>query len=84
MGEPESFDRKETVRRIGTFFLIVGIGLFILFLLSESSGRTTFEYFCASLLLVVLGFIFRAQYKKAGPSSGRFSVFKRFGKGKDE
>jgi hypothetical protein len=84
MGEPESFSRKEIVSRIGTFFLIVGIGLFLLFLLSESSGNTTFEYFCGSTLLLTLGFIFRAQYKKGGPASGRFGVFKRFRRKKDE
>lgn len=84
MGEPESFSRKETVSRIGTFFLIVGIGLFLLFLLSESSGNTMFEYFCGSTLLITLGFLFRAQYKKAGPASGRFGVFKRLRRKKDE
>jgi len=80
MGEPESFSRRETIHRIGTFFLIIGIGLFILFLLSESSGMTTFEYFCGSTLLLTIGFIFRAQYKKSGPASGRFGIFKRFKK----
>jgi hypothetical protein len=27
MGAPEGFDRKEVIHRIGTFFLLVGIGL---------------------------------------------------------
>jgi hypothetical protein len=80
MGEPESFGRKETVHRIGTFFLILGIGLFLLFLLSESTGGTTFEYFCVSLLLITLGFLFRAQHKKGGPASGRFGWFRRMRK----
>lgn len=83
MGEPESFSRRETIHRIGTFFLILGIGLFLLFMLSESSGSTTFEYFCGSTLLITIGFIFRAQYKKSGPASGRFGIFKRFGKKKE-
>ena len=84
MGEPESFNRSEVISRIGTFFLIVGIGLFLLFLLSESTGNTTFEYFCGSTLLVTLGFIFRSRFKKSGPASGRFGVFKRFRRKKDE
>lgn len=84
MGQPESFDRKETVRRIGTFFLIVGVGLFILFLLSESTGNMNFQYFCPGILLITLGFIFRAQYKKSGPSSGRFGIFKRIRRKKDQ
>ena len=76
--------RKEIIQRIGTFFLIVGVGLFILFLLSESTGSTTFEYFCGSILLITVGFLFRAQYKKGGPASGRFGVFKRFRRKKNE
>jgi len=80
MGEPESMGRKETIHRIGTFFLILGVGLFLLFLLSESSGGTRFEYFCGSTLLLTIGFIFRAQYKKSAASSGRFGIFKRLKK----
>ena len=84
MGEPEHYYRKEIIHRVGTFFLIMGIGLFILFLLSESTGSTTFEYFCGSTLLVTLGFIFRSQYKKGAQPSGRFGIFKRLRKGKGE
>lgn len=83
MGEPESFHRRDIIHRIGTFFLMVGVGLFILFLLSESSGMTTFEYFCGSTLLLTIGFVFRAQYKKSEPPSGRFGIFKRFRRKKD-
>jgi hypothetical protein len=84
MGDPEGYHRKEIVHRIGTFFLILGIGLLMIFLLSEAAGDTAFQYFCWSTLLITLGFMFRAQYKRAAPPSGRFSVFKRFRKGKEE
>lgn len=84
MGEPEPFNRKEIIHRIGTFFVILGIGLLLLFLLSETTGRTTFQYFCWSALLVTLGFVFRAQYRRSTPPSGRFGVFKRFRRKKDE
>ena len=84
MGEPEHYHRKEIIHRIGTFFLIIGIGMLIIFALSESAGKTTFQYFCWSTLLVTLGFLFRAQYKRGTSPSGRFSVFKRFKKGKGE
>lgn len=83
MGEPEHYHRKELIHRIGTFFLITGIGMVILFLLSEAAGKTTFQYFCWSTLLISLGFAFRAQYKRGVPPSGRFSLFKRFKKGKE-
>ena len=78
MGEPQQYNRKEFIYRVGTFFLLVGTGLLIFFVLSEAAGQPTFSYFCWSTILLILGFMFRAQYKKAVPSSGRFSVLKRF------
>jgi hypothetical protein len=77
MGSPQGFDRREIVHRIGTFFLLVGIGLIVFFVLSEAAQQVIFDYFCWGLLLLVLGFIFRAQYKKSVAPSGRFSLVKR-------
>jgi predicted membrane channel-forming protein YqfA (hemolysin III family) len=79
MGEPQGYDRKEFLYRIGTFFLLVGTGLLIFFMLSEAAKQTVFSFFCWSMILLVIGFVFRAQYKKPSPPpSGRFSIFKRF------
>ena len=36
MGAPQGFDRKEVLSRIGTFFLLIGIGLLVFFFLSEA------------------------------------------------
>jgi len=78
MGEPQGYNRKEFVHRVGTFFVLVAIGLLVFFLLSESAGTPTFSYFCWSTILFVIGFIFRSQYRKpASPASGRFSLLKR-------
>lgn len=77
MGAPEGFERKEILYRIGTFFLLVGVGLLVFFLLSEASGQVSFEYFCGSLVLFIVGFIFRAQAGRAVHSSGRFSLVKK-------
>ncbi len=77
MGAPQGFDRKDILYRIGTFFLILGIGLLIFFFLSEAARQVSFEYFCWSLILLILGFVFRNQFKKATPASGRFSLVKR-------
>jgi hypothetical protein len=84
MGEPQDYNRKEILHRIGTFFLLVGIGLFVFFMLSEAAKQPQFNYFCGSMILVIVGFLFRAQYRKPTVSSGRFGVFKRFRRGKDE
>lgn len=77
MGEPANNNRKEFVYRVGTFFLLVGVGLLIFFMLSESANQPQFNYFCGSMLLLIVGFLFRSQYRKAAVSSGRFSILKR-------
>ena len=78
MGEPQGYNRKEFIYRVGTFFLLVGTGLLIFFMLSEAAEQPMFNFFCWSMILLILGFMFRAQYKKAGPPpSGRFSILKR-------
>ncbi|MGB8981061.1 MAG: hypothetical protein WCC12_04230 [Anaerolineales bacterium] len=77
MSSPQGFNRKEIVARIGTFFLLLGIGLLVFFFLSEAAQQVTFEYFCWSLILIVLGFIFRGQFKKDAPASGRFSLVRK-------
>ena len=84
MGEPQGYNRKEIIYRIGTFFLLVGLGMLVFFMLSEAAEKTDFSYFCWSMILLILGFMFRAQYKKTVTPSGRFSIFNRFKKGKDE
>jgi len=77
MGEP-GYNRKEFLYRIGTFFLLVGTGMLIFFMLSEAAKQPLFNFFCWSMILLSIGFIFRAQYRKASPPpSGRFSVFKK-------
>ncbi|HLF72773.1 MAG TPA: hypothetical protein VI524_00375 [Anaerolineales bacterium] len=77
MGQPPGSDSNEIIYRIGTFFLLVGVGLLVFFLLSEAGGSPVFNYFCWSMILFTLGFMFRARYKRAIQSSGRFSIFKR-------
>lgn len=84
MGAPEDFSRKEILYRIGTFFLLIGLALLVFFMMSEAESQPTFSYFCWSMILLTLGFMFRAQYKKALPPSGRFSIFKRLRRGKDK
>ena len=78
MGASPPPDRKEFVSRVGTFLLLVGIGLMVFFILSDASNDPRLSYFCWGTILLTWGFIFRAQYKKpAGPPSGRFSVLSK-------
>lgn len=67
----------EILHRIGTFFLLVGIGLLVFFFMSDASGQVTFDYFCWGGILLILGFVFRGQFKRKATPSGRFSLVKR-------
>ena len=77
MGAPQGFDRREILYRIGTFFLIVGIGLLVFFFLSEAARQVAFNYLCWGLVLMIVGFVFRSQFKKTVTPSGRFGLIRR-------
>jgi len=66
------------IYRVGTFFLLVGIGVLAFFLLSEAAGEPALSYFCSGTILLVIAFIFRAQYKRSYKPSGRFSILGKF------
>jgi len=63
MGDQPS-GRKEFVSRVGTFFVLVGIGMMVFFILSEAAKVPTLSYFCWGTILLTCGFIFRGQFKK--------------------
>jgi hypothetical protein len=77
MSSPGGYDRREVLHRIGTFFIIVAIGLLAFFLLSEAARQVAFEYLCWSVALLVTGLIFRGRFKKTVAPSGRFSLVKK-------
>lgn len=77
MGDPQGFDRNEFLGRIGTFFLLVGFVLLVLFFLTDTAGKAVFNYFCWSTILLVFGFVFRGQLRKSYKPSGRFSILKK-------
>jgi hypothetical protein len=75
--EPQGYNYSELIYRVGTFFLLVGIGLLILFILSEAAHQAMLSYFCWSTILLVIGFLFRGQYKRSIPPSERFSLLRK-------
>lgn len=77
MGAPEGSNRKEIIARIGTFFLLLGLGLIVFFVLSEAADAVNFGYFCWGIIVLILGFVFRGQFKRTAAPSGRFSLVKR-------
>ncbi len=63
--------------RMGTFFVVMGGGAFLLFVLSDVADRVEFDYFFLSLVLMGIGYYFRRK-KAPPPPSGRFTWFKGF------
>ncbi len=67
---------NEFVVRIGTFFIVIGIGIFILFVASDYANQTNFDYLFWAVLLVTVGILLRRR-KPPSPPSGRFSYLRR-------
>jgi len=67
--------------RIGTFFFIVGLGLVVLFVLSDMGDRAQFGFFVLGILGILVGVAFwwRAPSAPPPPPSGRFRVLKSLG-----
>lgn len=63
--------------RVGTFFLILGAGSFLLFVTSDLADQVDFDYLFVSMLLFGIGSYFR-RGKTPPPASGRFAGIKNF------
>jgi hypothetical protein len=64
------------IARIGTFFFLLGFGLFVLFLASDMADMPQFDYLCLSMLSIGLGWMM-VRRKAPPPSAGRFSWVKK-------
>ncbi len=63
----------ELIIRIGTFFTVIGVGLLILFIASDMSKMTDYDYLFWSILCISLGLLFRSR-RAPPPPSGRFRL----------
>jgi hypothetical protein len=69
-------------RRIGTFFLIVGIALVALYLISDMAGSPDLRFAGLGVLLGTVGLILRSRYRpEPPPPAGRFNLLKKNVKG---
>jgi hypothetical protein len=76
----------EFLIRIGTFFILVGIGIFLIFIASDGAGAANFDYLFWAMLSVIVGFILRRRREPRAPAD-RFTVLRRFrgpGRGRKE
>ena len=67
---------EEFIVRIGTFFILIGVGVFILFVASDYAHQTNFDYLFWAVLSVTVGILMRRR-KPAPPPSGRFSYLRK-------
>ncbi|NOH02519.1 MAG: hypothetical protein HND47_11470 [Chloroflexi bacterium] len=61
--------------RVGTFFMVLGAGSFLLFVTSDLADQVDFDYLFIAMLLLTVGWYFRRR-KAPPPASGRFSGLK--------
>ena len=66
---------NEFIIRIGTFFILLGVGIFILFIASDYANQTNFDYLFWAVLAVTVGILLRRR-KPPAPPSGRFSYLR--------
>lgn len=57
---------KDFIARIGTFFILMGIGIFLLFIASDASAainqkQAEYPLLCGGVLLVAIGILFRGR-----------------------
>jgi hypothetical protein len=64
------------IPRIGTFFILIGLGLLILFIGSAFSGSVHIGYFFLSAIAFFFGTIFRRRGTR--PQSGRFGTINTY------
>jgi uncharacterized membrane protein len=64
------------IYRVGTFFYVMGGGIFLIFVASDFAKQADFDFFFLSLLMVGVGWWLR-RGKPAPPSAGRFAWWRK-------
>jgi MYXO-CTERM domain-containing protein len=67
---------SEFISRIGTFLILLGAGILILFIASQGAGSANFDYLFWALLAIIVGFFIRRR-RETGTPAERFSLLRR-------
>jgi hypothetical protein len=70
-------ERKIFISRIGTFFLLLGLAVVILFIASDVGKQTVFGYFFIGILLLSIGFFLKRTSASPPKPSSRFEGIRR-------
>ena len=57
---------SEFLVRLGTFSILIGLGVFMLFVASDSAGKANFDYLFWALLAIIVGILLRGRQEPAG------------------
>ena len=73
----EDSERKAFISRIGTFFLLLGVLVVILFIASDMGEETYFRYFFIGAVLLVAGLILKRMAAPPPTVSKRFEWIRK-------
>jgi predicted membrane channel-forming protein YqfA (hemolysin III family) len=68
----------ETIHRVGTFFILLGVGLIILFILSDLAKAPSCNFLIVGAVLLILGIVMWARNPiNPGQKAERFRTVKK-------
>ncbi len=76
--------RGSFINRIGTFFILLGILIIILFIASDMGSETYFSYFYVGGILLIIGFILKRTSPPPPSANARFEMIRNFKKRRRE
>ncbi|MEK6754239.1 MAG: hypothetical protein AABZ00_18415 [Chloroflexota bacterium] len=62
--------------RVGTFFMVMGLGAFVLFVTSDIAEKVDFDYLFVAMVLLFIGWAMRRS-KAPPPPAGRFESLRK-------
>ncbi len=69
-------EEDSLIIRVGTFFMVIGFGAFVLFVTSDIADQVDFDYLFIAMLLIGIGWGFRRK-KVPPPPAGRFEYIRK-------
>ncbi len=63
--------------RVGTFFMVMGLGAFVLFVTSDIAEKVDFDYLFVAMVLLGIGWSLRRK-KAPPPPAGRFEYLRKW------